>query len=1343
MRRRRWVHTTAALATVAVLMTTGAQAAAVTPEPGPLAGERSATMSTLPPSADERAEAPATDDLVTAIPQAERDETLGSSWASSGDRVWTLAGDISGLQVMVADAAQGYAWRTVASLSQPGVDTDRWVGNGCATESGERLVVAYAPRSFTNDPELFRQGAWTAVVDLRNGSVTELAVRGSLEYFTPSCGHDERAVVTISGGEEVDATRLVGIDAASAVVDAPVQVDGQVTSAVPTGVGLIAAVGRTVAHIEPDGRATELARAASTPYELSTDRDGGVVFLEHDGTTATARRLDPRRLERPQPRTEARALATGPLGEVGVTRTADGEVLVTGEARASRNLPAAIRVVDVAVTSEVSLGGDVLVDVTSDRQPVMVDGSVDATEPLGTVRTRITSRETGRSVELDAVVQPDPAVAAAPDGDGDAASPAPEGDPGGEAPAAQGEADGAVGAQGSTVAAAADGRDDPVDDARGCSVPVNSVHNQAMQPKPRQVEWAVNQAVKGALTVERPGGWKNLAMPRYTPQGMFPPIALSGGGEVPSQVMLGILAQESNLWQAPGYVVPGVTGSPLVGNYYGIDRNADNPDDLWDPNFIKADCGYGVAQVTDGMRRADTGLPGGRTLDQQRAIALDFAANVSAGLRILQEKWNQTRNAGLTINDGNPARIENWYFAVWAYNSGFYPEADKFTDGRNGAWGVGWLNNPVNPSFAPNRGFFHAKPADATHPQDWPYPEKVIGFAAFPPSLLESPETFVPAYRAAWWPGDGEAANRNRADAKPPVTQFCQTNHFCDIEQPTAWGPEGELYGACQHKDSAGDFDGRCWYNGNATWKTDCANTCGRPFLRFPLGYAYQDDGTAYPAACTDAGLPDGALVVDDVPATTPVVRAGCTRSSTDVGTFELQFSSGADPSEFPSKMDLNQLGAGYGGHFWFGHTRNAQLRGGSMEFTGTWTLGRELQQWTRVLVHLPDHGAHTRQAQYVIDPGDKPRQERTILQRTMRNGWVSLGVFEVDGVPSVSLSTETPDGDFETDENGDALPAKNEDIAFDAVAFVPLAQKPTDFVVALGDSYSSGEGAATYYPETDFSAGTKWRLRDGCHRSPLTWSRVGVLPSSPTPVGARADALDSSLDYHLLACAGATASNVWSGGYSRFGELPQLDRGFLDDNTTLVTLSIGGNDAGFTDVFLACIALGAEDCQDAEVEEGVTRREKTTARIEGLVGNNVEYVLDQIHDRAPNAKILLMGYPPLISGQCDAVTIAMNPAEVAWLNSVAGELSSRFERAKEAVNARAPQPYVVYADPAWAFAGRGVCGNPELIHSGVFSVVPPDELLMEVVQSFHPKEGGYVAYGDVMSNALSPNPAP
>ncbi|MGC5411624.1 hypothetical protein ACPXCX_49380, partial [Streptomyces sp. DT225] len=85
-------------------------------------------------------------------------------------------------------------------------------------------------------------------------------------------------------------------------------------------------------------------------------------------------------------------------------------------------------------------------------------------------------------------------------------------------------------------------------------------------------------------------------------------------------------------------------------NYYGVSYSADGTQgDPWSIDWSEADCGYGVTQVTDGMRRAGTGYAT-LTQTQQEAVALDYVANIAAGADILADKWNQTRADGLIVN---------------------------------------------------------------------------------------------------------------------------------------------------------------------------------------------------------------------------------------------------------------------------------------------------------------------------------------------------------------------------------------------------------------------------------------------------------------------------------------------------------------------------------------------------------------------------------------------------------------------------------------------------------------------------------------------------------------------
>ncbi|MFE3288068.1 hypothetical protein ACFXJJ_33885, partial [Streptomyces sp. NPDC059233] len=538
-------------------------------------------------------------------------------------------------------------------------------------------------------------------------------------------------------------------------------------------------------------------------------------------------------------------------------------------------------------------------------------------------------------------------------------------------------------------------------------------------PKPRQVEWAVDQIVNGTLdkNVSRPANWKNLGMAAYQPQTLFPRLGLNGGGRIPAQVLLGITAQESNMWQASRVVVPGVTGNPLIGNYYGIKYAADGQqNDPWGINWAEADCGYGITQITDGMRMHGREKPGEvATLStlQQEAAALDYTANIAAGQRVLADKWNITNQDGLVVNNGDPKYIENWFFALWAYNSGYYPKAAAGNNG--GLWGVGFTNNPANPLWKANRTPFLEGPAgaddysQAAHPQDWPYQEKVIGWAARPLEAMESPGKMVSGFRAAWWTN-----NALRSTAKPAEGLFCTSANSCN---PSKIGPNDKNepgLGACSRADL------KCWWNLPVKWK-DCTKAeCGNELMRFDDTYKEEADGTAYPPNCTIQGLPANALVVDDVPDGTPIHRPGCSRPKANSGTFTLDF---ATPS---AKIDFQQLGAGYGGNFWFAHTRKSGAEGDRMKVTGTWKLNQALDKDAKVWVHLPDHGAQTKVANYEIKTVNGWRQ-KVVSQPGTGNRWVSLGAYRFTGtVPEVRLTSITSDG------TGD------QDIAYDAVAFEP-----------------------------------------------------------------------------------------------------------------------------------------------------------------------------------------------------------------------------------------------------------------------------------------------------------------
>jgi hypothetical protein len=1223
---------------------------------------------------------------------------FGSGWQTSGDRAWTTSGDGDGFHVLVADAGDGYAWRTAATLSEPGFDTDRWIGNACVTGSGDRAVVVYAPRTFTNEPDLTGRGGFTAVVHLTSGEVTKLPVHTSLAYFNPGCGTGETAVLTQEGTEDLGRTRLLELDAASATTAAPIDVPGQLTSATPMRDGIVAADLNMLVKVGKDGKRSRLAKASSVPHRIRADADGGVVFVDREGDRATVRRVHD---------TKTTTLATGGLRNLGIASSAQGTVFLTGKADQVQARDAVVLTDDKDAT--VSTTGRVVVP-----PPRPADQLVTPTEaqPVKlTVRVPATGRSTESSVHPARNVSPNA---------GSGRTPAPVG----SAPESR----------------AAGSPHDTVEAERMCSVARNDPAVQVYQPTPREVEWAANYAVYGRLPA----------------QGMFPLPPLEGGGQVPAQLLLGVMAQESNLWQAGRAVMPGQAGNPLIGNYYGrFVGSAQNPANEWDIRWDKADCGYGMTQMTDGMRMKGREKPGEVALpyEQQHAIATSYEANLAAGLQLLHRKWNEL--ARFKVNGGNPRRLESWFYVVWAYNSGFHAYDKRFEEGRNGAWGLGWLNNPANPRYAADRTPFGKDPTDLATPQRWPYPEKVMGFAAYPVWGFEAPGKPVPGYRGGGWLDD-----QARDFVQPPPQIFCK-NEPPVYDNDCRWGtkveptdPEviGEPAGPCHHRNAAEQYDLRCWVhfgvggklaNGIIEWK-DCwaeqNNRCGQERLRFLNPDApRQPRGSSYPPRCgtgTDAGLPANALVIDDVPdGVAPVSNPSCVRAPNS-GTFQFTF---AGDGSYPSKIDTHQIGGGYGAHFWFAHTwTNGPAD--KLKVTGTWRLNRAMNGWARVLVHMPDHGAHTQQARYRVDRGNGTvPNERVLLQRTQEHSWVSLGVFEFTGVPSVSLDNITKDNKPDP-----AKPKKAwngiEDVAWDAIAFEPLPGKPEHQIVSLGDSYSSGEGTGgatgeRFYRETDNNGDNVHR--NACHRSKDGWPLLGRLSSlGDVPVRTLVEERSPHVDFHFLACSGARTREIRAKGPGMFREVSQLDRGFLDENTTLVSLTVGGNDARFSDVITKCITDAVNYCFDSTLA-GDTEPLKVALpkRLRAEVTPAITDLLHEIKLTARHARIVVLGYAPMFEPDTDCTGV-ISKQESNWLNEMAGLMREAVQAAVAAAGDR-----VHFADPTDRFTGRRICSASKAINTIILDKTPGDRPLSDLVlhsaQSFHPNRAGVDLLAETYSEKL------
>ncbi|WP_405893731.1 SGNH/GDSL hydrolase family protein [Streptomyces sp. NBC_00104] len=1246
---------------------------------------------------------------------------LGKSWDTSMDRAVTTAADSGGFKVLVSDSKDAYQWRTVATLAEPGMPADSWIGNSCVMDRDHAAVV-YAPRTFTNKPDLMQGGAFTAVVDLKSGRVTKLPFTGSLAYFDPSCNPETRTAAFTAFRDSK--TRLVTVDT-SGKTTTDTSVTGQVTSAVPTEDGLVAAHGRHLVHVDPtNSKLQRLAAANGVPFDIRPTSKG-VAFLDRSGNTAHAKLW--KRGGTPS------LLASGKLGDLALKQGTEGQAFLTGDTTHANLAGTGVTRLDVPADTDVSSHGRLAVD------PVLMPGVRAGLEQIGNAGKGFTKAE------------PSPRARTTEDPTRDSAAPltitsvatatgekitqavtdTTSGKGKGSSSPALRAAGGAERVPGKNGRAPADGElsHNPVDTDRWCSIPRNDVKALALQPTPNQVEWAVNMAIRGELRSKwiKQGGWRS-GLGTVDPQGLFPAPTLKGGGRIPAQVLLGVLAQESNLWQAEGGAVPGQMGNPqaAIAGFYG--HKGETSEEYWAIKWHLSDCGYGVGQVTDGMRLAGLEKPDETSLPpaKQKAVALDYAVNIAASMYILADKWNQVHTEGqtITVNNDDPSKPENWFAALWNYNLGFN---ENKGDGK--PWGLGWYNNPANPVYPPSRDPFMTDPRHAARPQNWPYQEKVMGWSAWSMDTGysygsdgrqdwpgESGFSSV-GFRPAWWINPAQ-----RALVKPPLDAFCNATNSCDSANPPDC-PDEDCYK-------------RYWWRGsNVTWKEHCDADCGHESIKYATLREEPGRGHRLKYGTPECGAaPAGALIVESVPDNMDTY-SDCGSSGTDAGNFQFTFhpnpaATGPGLGPFEAKGDLHQIGGGHGGHFWYTHTRDTAHLGGAgarMTIDGTWTLDRNVE-WARVFAHMPDTGAHTQQAHYVIKGVAGGDRHRYVNTHFSKNTWVELGVYRFTGTPRVELTNTTDDG------------TADEDVAWDAVAFQPLSGKPKHMVVAMGDSYTSGEGAGAYSPESDRDHGkSSW---NACRRSKNSWPRKVLLPGQSTSLGELSDNRSGTVDFLDVSCSGAHTWQLTTGNPTPWGKIgnyrekSQIDSGVLSPDTTLVMLTISGNDDdNFTNAVTNCYIVGV--CDPADYTGKV---DQAVAATGGLI--------DDIADAAPNAQIVLMGYPRLVSDE-QCVT-----ADFDALNQLADYVRDK-QKAKVA-ELKTAGTKVAFADPIPAFRGHGICDGDEWINRVVAGpngdgdfhdgdpanqapCLPwPGENVCASLESFHPKNAGTTGYARVMDQALA-----
>lgn len=216
----------------------------------------------------------------------------------------------------------------------------------------------------------------------------------------------------------------------------------------------------------------------------------------------------------------------------------------------------------------------------------------------------------------------------------------------------------------------------------------------------------------------------------------------------------------------------------------------------------------------------------------------------------------------------------------------------------------------------------------------------------------------------------------------------------------------------------------------------------------------------------------------------------------------------------------------------------------------------------------------------------------------------------------------------------------------------------------ALGDSYSSGVGTRSYYSDSG-----------GCYRSSYAF-----------PVLA---AQQAGVQLTFAACSGA-----------RVGDVLNNQLGSLSGSTRYVSVSVGGNDAGFATVITACARPWPYTCWKEIDAANAYLRDTLPGRLNTLY--------TAIRGRAPNASVIVVGYPRLFSGKECNWASRISPGEQSALNDTANRLHTT-------ISGRAAAHGFAYVDPRSVFDPHRVCSGSEWING----------LSSPVQESYHPNRAG------------------
>ncbi|SRR6266851_894057 len=305
----------------------------------------------------------------------------------------------------------------------------------------------------------------------------------------------------------------------------------------------------------------------------------------------------------------------------------------------------------------------------------------------------------------------------------------------------------------------------------------------------------------------------------------------------------------------------------------------------------------------------------------------------------------------------------------------------------------------------------------------------------------------------------------------------------------------------------------------------------------------------------------------------------------------------------------------------------------------------------------------------------------------------------------------------------------------------IPVVHGIAGSYVALGDSYSAGEGLQPFDAGTGdiLSGGT------GCDRSRQAYSQLLVF-EPPLP------------GVQFPACSGAiipdiyTAFHKYPKGRPPVTVGPQVD-GAVHPDVGLVTLTIGGNDALFSDIVQRCFEMS--NCMKRQFVSPQPLFEHPTmtwppsqplqtwgpAAVQ-IVSQRAATLYAKLRQTFPNARIVALGYPYLFPGgraglqpnDCASMLRRYSLVERTGIRTVADQFNN-------ALYEQAVAAHIEFVSPVAVWDGHEPCGTKGQYVNSIKPILnvsnPVDG------GSFHPTADGQRQLAALVACYLNLNPQP